>query len=105
MTHPMTHSRFTAPHRKIEIELKLSADTWRDVQAAFNILERDVAVSGELSTSSVSGGYSMGWILTSKVDENMTHEIWEAALNVYLDDLKKTEAIPLTADTMKEELK
>lgn len=78
------------PHRKIEVELKISADSWRDVQAAFNMLERDIAVSGQLSTSSISGGCSVGWILTSKVDENMTHEIWEGELEAYLADLRAT---------------
>lgn len=73
------------PRRKIIITAKIEADDWNSVKAAFRHFETEIAMYGELPKSSVSGGYSSGWILVSDVDGNMTHDQWAADLNAWLE--------------------
>lgn len=79
-----------APRRRIMVEIKIDADSWRDVRAAFRSFEADIVMHGKLSTNCISGGYSSGWILASSEDETITHESWEAELDAYLASLEDT---------------
>lgn len=73
------------PRRKIVVSAKIEGDSWDDIARALHQLQTDIAVQGELSKTSVSGGYSSGWIVVSDVDGSMTHDKWAADLNAWLD--------------------
>lgn len=86
------------PRRRIEATLRISADSWRDLQGALRCLETEIAQSGRLSASSVSGGYSFGWIVETSEDESITHDSWAAELHEYLDHLRQSEKDNSDAD-------
>jgi len=73
-----------APRRRIEATIRISADSWSDMAGALHCLETEIARTGSLSTSSVSGGYSHGWIVETSEDETITHDTWVYSLNAYL---------------------
>lgn len=75
----------TQPRRKIVVTAKIEGDEWRDIAAALKQLHTQIAIDGELSQSSVSGGFSSGWIVISDVDGSMTHDKWAAELNAWLE--------------------
>ena len=78
----MTHD---IPRRRVIVCAKIEGDSWDDIDRAFYQLRTEIAMSGCLSKSSVSGGYNSGWIITSDEDDTITHESWAADLNAYLE--------------------
>lgn len=74
------------PRRRVVVDIKLEGDDWDEIQRALHQLRTEIAMSGSLSTSSVSGGYGSGWIVTSNEDDSITHDSWAAALDAYLED-------------------
>lgn len=79
------------PRRKIIVSAKIEGDDWKDIAAAFKQLQTQIAMDGELSRQSVSGGYSSGWIVISDVDGAMSHDKWAADLNAWLEAKKDAE--------------
>lgn len=71
------------PHRKIETKIEISADNNEALIGALKQLIFEVSID-RLPKSSVSGGYSYGWTITSTVDENQTHEQYAKELDAYL---------------------
>lgn len=74
-----------APRRKILITAKIECDDWRSVSGALKQLLTEIAINGELPSTSVSGGYSSGWIVVSDVDGDMSHDQWARDLNAWLE--------------------
>jgi hypothetical protein len=75
------------PRRKIVMLAKFEADDWDAMQGTFHQLETQIAMHGELSPRSISGGYSTGHIYVCDVDGNMTHDKWAKELDAYLSSL------------------
>lgn len=71
--------------RKIVVTAKIEGDEWHDIAAAFKQLQTQIAIDGELSKTSVSGGYSSGWIVVSDIDGSMSHDKWAAELSAWLE--------------------
>ena len=80
-----------APRRRVVLELSVGGDSWQDIQFALKSLQTEIAMSGSLSTSCVSGGYSSGWNFTSSEDESITHDSWAEANERYCALLTTTE--------------
>jgi hypothetical protein len=85
----MEEKHIAKPRRKIVILAKFEADDWQSVRSTFNSLELDIARHGELSKTSISGGYSSGHIIVCNVDGNMDHDKWYADLDAHLSSLPK----------------
>jgi hypothetical protein len=79
------------PRRRIELKLTIGADNWDALRGALKSIQTKIAISGSLSTSSVSGGYDSGWIYECSERSEITHESWAEDLNAYLAALS-TEA-------------
>jgi hypothetical protein len=79
------------PRRRIELKLTISADNWDALRGALKSIQREIAISGSLSTSSVSGGYHYGWIYECSERPEITHKSFSEDLKVYLAALNKGE--------------
>lgn len=78
------------PKRRIEVQISISAD---DYPALVRDLQRltDEARKESFPTSSIMGGYSSGWVVTSQIDKEQTHESWANELEEYLETLRDIE--------------
>lgn len=79
-----------APHRAVELTLRIGANDDRALADALHTLETQLARS-ELSGSGVSGGPSFGWIYDIQRDPDMTPERYRADLREYLEKRKDAE--------------
>ncbi len=89
MTRQTDIAEVAAPRRRVVIKLEIGADTWEDAQYALNSLANDIAMRRSLPPWSVSGGYSVGWTLSSSEDETITHDSWAEANEAYCAHLQK----------------
>lgn len=71
------------PRRRIEIDLKIGADDWRELRGILRHLETEIAMHERLSNT-VSGGYGSGFVMSVDEDESITHDSWAAELERYL---------------------
>lgn len=78
------------PRRRIEVTLKLSADSWQEVSWALRELSTDCAIRPKHGTS-VSGGVGRGYIWSADEDDAITHESWYAELENYLNAERRAE--------------
>lgn len=77
------------PRRRVEVSIKIEADSWDDLRRAIRCIETDLARDGQLSRSSVSGSYSFGWIIESNEREDITHDSWAEANERYCAAIAK----------------
>ncbi len=75
------------PHRRIEMRVTISADTFKDAVQEIGRLADHVAEHGE-ECSLCSGGYSCGSTVTITVDPEMTHERYAEELKTWLNENK-----------------
>lgn len=78
--------RPTPPHRAFELSVQISGDTWKDILRELRETVRHIEDHGRMCTS-VLGGWSSSHIVNVRVDETVTHESWEAALERHLHEL------------------
>lgn len=81
-----------APRRRIVAHIKIEADSWDDLETHLSQLAMQIDAEGQLSPTSISGGYSSGHIITTSEDEYITHDSWAAALNVHLEQERARKA-------------
>lgn len=74
-----------APRRAYVLELKVEADTLKDLIGYLRNFETEL-YAGKVSTG-VSGGYSSGAIYSLSVDETITHDSWAEAIEDYVHAL------------------
>lgn len=77
------------PRRRVVVNLKIGTDDWQEIRHALRTIETEIALYGELSRNSVSGGVSSGWILTSDEDKTITHETYAAENLGYVQWLRR----------------
>lgn len=84
------------PRRRIVFLAKIEADDWKGLEADLWHLSHEIARSGKLSASSVSGGYSSGHIIVTSEDGSIDHDSWAKELDEYLKalDAQKTASPP-----------
>ena len=75
------------PKRRYELELRLGADSAKDVIGHLYSLMIDLERHDLENTplGIVSGGYSCGFYITIQINRDITHDTWEKELNAYLD--------------------
>lgn len=79
----------TKPHRRFEVEIRISGDSWPDVVSEARRLLEHVPEHGP-NCDLVSGGYSTGsWVRVTE-DQAQTHDRFVEQLDAYLA-LKKGE--------------
>lgn len=76
------------PRRRVEINLRIGADSWDEVRKVFHQLETELAMKQQFSSTIVSGGYASGYILCSNEDEAVTHDSWFEQNELYLNSLR-----------------
>ena len=79
------------PRRRIVVLAKFEADSWVALQGQLRSLDTEIAMSGGLSRSSISGGYSSGHIIVSSEDGSIDHDGWAIRLNEHLEAMKAKE--------------
>lgn len=70
-----------APKRRIEMNLKVSADSIDELVSYLRNFAFEVSTG---TRTGVSGGYSTGAVYQIVEDESITHESWAANLEKYL---------------------
>ena len=71
------------PHRRFEVTITVSADSWEDASRVIEDLLPHIVDHGP-RCNSVSGGYSAGASVDIREDPEMTHERWWEAMEAYL---------------------
>lgn len=74
------------PRRRVVCNLKIQADSIKDLTSALRCLETDIHMG---TRNCVSGGYSSGHILEIDEDESITHDSWFESLEAHLESVKE----------------
>jgi hypothetical protein len=74
------------PRRRVVCNLKIQADSIKDLTSALRCLETDIYTG---TRNCVSGGYSSGYILEIDEDESITHDSWFETLEAHLESVKE----------------
>ena len=85
------------PERRHIVKIEFQADSWEEVHSALQSIERQFheweAYQGEkLKHASLTGGYTWGGQIEHRINTEVTHATWYAALQEYLREMN--EAIP-----------
>jgi len=80
------------PHRRYRFQLDLQADDLKSLVA--DMRHYTTLLLQERITAGASGGYSSGASYALTIDEDMTHEKWEADLDAYLAQIVHEDAKP-----------
>ncbi len=71
------------PHRRLQAEIHIGADSWKDLQESLTFIQKEVADAHDADENLqwVNTGDHFGIDLCIKVDHSMTH-------NQYLNDMR-----------------
>jgi hypothetical protein len=72
-----------APHRRIQFDLHLEADSWDELERALDQMALDVGI-GYMRSSGACGGCGSGYHWNTTEDPDMTDEIYKAKLQEYV---------------------
>lgn len=78
-----------APRRRVELTIKIGADSWREAAGALADLEHRILAEGAI-TNLVSGGWSSGYSVTGSEDTKQTGDKYRKENAEYVKSLKAT---------------
>ena len=76
------------PERKIVLEVKIGADSWRDAADALAQIEQRILIDGPIN-SLISGGHDSGYIVTGRENPDQTGDKFRSENAEYVDSLKR----------------